>query len=201
MIFRIFGIHFEFSVPFAVMLAFLLVTDSTGLMSASLLAVTMHEIGHLVAMRLTKCLPTSIKCGLGGILISGNSYCTKKQSLLISASGPLMNLILTAVMLGLGWILNNATLCVFSAVQFLVGSVNLLPIRGLDGGDILKNILFSTNIRNVGFWCSLVSIVAACIVFVLGLAVAVKNVSNPSLLLLGIYLIIENIIILGWREN
>jgi Zn-dependent protease len=84
-------------------------------------------------------------------------------------------------------------LCVLSAVQFLVGAMNLLPIDGLDGGDVLKNILLSTNIKNVGFVCSLVSIITACAVFVLGLAVAVKNVSNPSLLLLGIYLIIVNI--------
>ncbi len=201
MSFRIFGISFDFSVPFAVMLSFLLVTDSTGLMSASLFAVAMHEMGHLVAMHLTKCLPTSIKCGLGGILISGNSYCTQKQTLLISVSGPLMNVILTAVLLGFGLVFDSYILCVFSAVQFLVGAVNLLPIKGLDGGDILKNILFSTNIKNVGFVCSLVSIVTACAVFVIGLAVAVKNVSNPSLLLLGIYLIIENIIILGWRES
>ena len=199
MSFKAFGIRFDFSVPFAVMLAFLLVTDSTGLMSASLFAVAIHEIGHLVAMWLTKCLPTAIKCGLGGILISGNSYCTNKQSLLIAASGPLMNLIFTAVILGLGLVFDSYILCVFSAVQFLVGSVNLLPIEGLDGGDIFKNILFSTNIKNVGFWCSFVSIVTACVIFVLGIAIAVKNVSNPSLLLLGIYLIIENIIILGWR--
>lgn len=192
MSFRIFGVNFEFSVPFAVMLAFLLVTDSTGLMSASLFAVVMHELGHLVAMLFTKCLPTRIKCGLGGILISGNSYCTQKQTVLISLSGPLMNLLLTAVMLGLGLAFDSYILCVFAAVQFLVGTVNLLPIDGLDGGDILKNIFLSTNIKNVGFVCSLVSIVTACAVFVSGLAVAVKNVSNPSLLLLGIYLIILN---------
>lgn len=192
MSFRVFGVNFELSVPFAVMLAFLLVTDSSGMMSSSLLAVAMHEIGHLVAMRLTKCLPTSIKCGLGGILISGNSYCTQKQTVLISLSGPLMNLVLTAVLLVLGTAFKSYMLCVLSAVQFLVGKMNLLPIDGLDGGDVLKNILLSTNIKNVGFVCSLVSIITACAVFVLGLAVAVKNVSNPSLLLLGIYLIILN---------
>ena len=192
MSFRIFGVNFEFSVPFAVLLAFLLVTDSTGLMSASLLAVALHEIGHLFAMLITKCQPTKIKCGLSGILISGNSYCTQKQTLLISVSGPLMNLLLTAVFLGFGVVFDSYMLCVFSAVQFLVGAVNLLPIDGLDGGDILKNILFSISVKNAGFLCSLVSIITACAVFVLGLAVVVKNVSNPSLLLLGIYLIILN---------
>ena len=192
MIFKVLGINIEISVPFAVIIAFLLVTDTTGLMSASLLAVSVHEAGHLVAMKLKDCAPASVKLGAGGILIIGSSFCTAGESIIIALAGPLANFLLTAVFMIIATISNSVLSFAFAAVQLLVGAVNLLPVRGLDGGTILRFLLIRLPKCNVELTLKLVSIFTAVAITVIGVAVAVKNVSNPSLLLLGLYLIIIN---------
>ena len=100
----------------------------------------------------------------------------------------------------LGLYFDSFLLAAFGVVQFLVGAVNLLPIRGLDGGTVVRILLEKYCKRNVGLILKLVSIGVSIGVLVLGVAVAVKNTSNPSLLLLGIYLIILNISRLGFDE-
>ncbi len=193
MSFKIYGIKFSISVPFAVMLAFLLLMDTSGLMSASLLAVTVHEMGHLVAMKYAKCPPLEINLRIGGILMIGNGFSTFFENLLISLSGPLANLLLFLGLWSVGALTDSLVLLTFSAVQLIVGAVNLLPVKGLDGGTVLKLLLLKFTKSNVDFVCNIISILFSCVMLVLGLAVAVKNVSNPSLLLLAIYIIILNI--------
>ncbi len=193
MSFRIFNIGFSVSVPFCVMLSFLLLSDNTGLMSASLLAVAVHEIGHLVMMKHLRSEPNEIILSIGGILMVGSRYCTARESVLIALSGPFVNLSLTAVLWCAAYFTDIAQLYALAAVQFLVGAVNLLPIKGLDGGTVLKSVFFKLLKRNAGLVTAFISVLTAVAITVLGLAVAVKNTNNPSLLLLGIYLIIINI--------
>lgn len=197
MIFKLFNIEFQISVPFAVMFAFLLVTDKTGLMSASLLAVVLHEMGHLVWMKKCRTAPKSVKMSLGGVLMIGSAFCTAKESISIALAGPIVNFLFTVVFYSLGVYFDNVLLAAFGVVQFLVGAINLLPVKGLDGGTVLTVLLEKYCKRNVVLIVKLVSFFVSVAILVLGIAVAVKNTSNPSLLLLGIYLIILNISRMG----
>ncbi len=190
---KIFGVKTYISVPFAILMAFLLVTDSTGFMGISLFAVTVHESAHLLAMKLFKCAPNSIELGIGGVLIRSNVYASFKENLITALSGPLINLFFAGLFWGLGYGFELEFFYLNSVVQFVVGGVNLLPVRGLDGGTVLRLSLEKFGLRCVGLVCSVVSLVTACVMVVAGLAVLVENVSNPSLLLLGIYLIIINV--------
>lgn len=190
---KIFGVRTYISVPFAILLAFLLVTDSTGFMGISLLAVTVHESAHILAMRFLKCAPNSVELGIGGVLIRSNVYASFKDNLITALSGPFANLILAGVFWGLGETFQIKFFYYSAVVQFVIGSVNLLPVKGLDGGTVLRIFLERLRIKYVGLVCSVVSLVSAVVITVGGLAVLVKNVSNPSLLLLGIYLIIINV--------
>lgn len=193
MIFTLFKIKFNISVPFAVVLSFLLITDQTGFMSASVLAVSVHEIGHLAAMYFTNALPESISFGFGGIEIISRSFTSFSKSLAVCISGPLANMVFFFIFYAVGKTADSYLVFCFAAVQLLVGAINLMPIRGLDGGDLLKYILSATVKCNPEFVLRWVSIIFSCAVLVLGVMVSVKNVSNPSLLLLGIYLIMLNI--------
>ena len=193
MIFKLFNIEFQISVPFAVMFAFLLVTDKTGLMSASLLAVVLHEIGHLIWMKKCRTAPKLVKMSLGGVLMVGSAFCTAKESISIALAGPIVNFLFTAVFYFFGVYFDNVLLAAFGVVQFLVGAINLLPVKGLDGGTVLTVLLEKYCKRNVALIVKLVSFCVTVGVLVLGIAVAVKNTSNPSLLLLAIYIIIMNI--------
>ena len=190
---KIFGVKTYISVPFAILMAFLLVTDSTGFMGISLFAVAVHELAHLLAMKLLKCAPNSIELGIGGVLIRSKAYASFKENLITVLSGPLVNLFFAGLFWALGYGFELEFFYLNSVVQFVVGGVNLLPVKGLDGGKVMRIILESIGVKYIGLTCSVVSIFTACAITIGGLAVLVKNVSNPSLLLLGIYLIIINV--------
>lgn len=199
--FKIFDVNFYISVPFAVLMSFMLVTDKTGLMGISLFAVILHELGHLIAMKIIKCAPNSIELKIGGVLIRNKSFGGFKDSIIVSVSGPLFNLIAFVLLYISGTFLKSDFLLANAVVQIIVGGVNLLPVKGLDGGAVMDIILRCIMVRNVGLTTAVISILTACVVTVAGLAILVKNVSNPSLLLLGIYLIIINISRLNFSDD
>lgn len=191
--FGAFGIAFEISVPFAVMIAFLLLMDKTGLMSASLFAALLHEGGHIIAMKIRKCAPKFIKCCPAGVMIIGNSTETALSSAVIAFSGPLANFIAGAVLYFEGRLSGSTGAYAFSAVQLIVGAVNMLPVKGLDGGTLTLELLKGLKVRSPEFAFSFISVFTAVATTVAGAAVAVRNTSNPSLLLLGIYLTVIHI--------
>lgn len=192
--FSVFGIDFSVSVPFTVTIAFLLIVDKTGLMSASLAAVAVHEAGHIIAMRALRCLPKEISLCFGGVSICGSAYCTFSENAVIAFSGPFANFLVFALLYALGLLTDTVTLRSFAVVQLVEGAMNIFPVCGLDGGTLLSVLLGVLNIKRRELVLKLVSFTASLAIFVTGTAVAVKNVSNPSLLLLGIYLIILNVI-------
>lgn len=192
MTFSLFGVKFDISVPFTVVIAFLLINDRTGLMSASLFAVIFHETGHLAVMKILKCEPKSVKLSAAGILICGSGYCTADENILIAISGPFANFIFTALFYVVWLVLDLKLFLYFAVVQFAVGVLNLMPVKGLDGGTVLFCILSRFKI-NARFVCSFISIVFACIILVFGTFLAVRNVGNPTLLLLGMYLTVLNV--------
>lgn len=192
--FSVFGVKLHISVPFTVMIAFLLIVDKTGLMSASLAAVAVHELGHIIAMRALKCLPKEISLRFGGILICGSAYCTFGENAVISFSGPFANFLIFGALYPLGVLSGSLYLKSFAVVQAVEGAMNLFPVKGLDGGTLIKLFLNYLNIKRRELVFNIISFTASVAIFVVGTAVAVENVSNPSLLLLGIYLIILNII-------
>lgn len=192
MIIKVFGVTVEISVPFCVVMSFLLINDKTGLMSASMLAVFVHESGHLLVMKLLKCEPQSVKLSAAGALICGSKYCTADENIVISLSGPFANLVFCGLFFGVYSLTDSVLILYFAVVQFAVGVMNLLPIKGLDGGTVLCCILSYFKV-NAEFITRLVSIVFACAMLVFGVFAAIKNTDNPTLLLLGVYLIILNV--------
>ena len=151
-------------------------------------------------MKLLKTAPKEILFRSGGLMIVGKTFLTSKEALIVALAGPITNLIFSAVFFAIGAITETYIILCFSAVQFLIGAINLFPVKGLDGGTVLKQALMYLNCKNKEILLSLISIFTSAVVTVVGLAVAVRNVSNPSLLLLGIYLVILNLI-KYWRKD
>ncbi len=104
----------------------------------TLFCALLHELGHYFAARICRATPTRIVIypfGADIALPSGlRSY---KSDIFIALSGPTLNLIL----LVLGIILSLGEF--FCACNLALAFINLLPIRGLDGGTILHNALLS----------------------------------------------------------
>ena len=133
----------DMPLPALFWLALLLALDGTGLVRLSLLCALLHESGH-VAVYLAlfhrpprlKVSPTGICLSLRGVLLSS------RRALLLAAAGPLINLLCCASaifwMKLAGYSYRGYW---FASVNLLLGTVNLLPLPGLDGQRIVEALL------------------------------------------------------------
>ena len=133
----------DLPLPALFWLALLLALDGTGLVRLSLLCALLHESGH-VAVHLVllhrlprlKVSPTGICLSMRGVLLPS------QKALLLAAAGPLMNLICCASAIFwmelAGYSYRGYW---FAAVNLLLGTVNLLPLPGLDGQRIVEALL------------------------------------------------------------
>ena len=114
---------------------FLLLTDTPILLAALLPAALLHELAHYAVLRLCGVRTARFTLtGLGASLyVSELHRLSYGAELLSAAAGPLMNLLL--------WVLLSLTgreeLTLFAGAQMVLGVLNLLPVRPMDGGRIL----------------------------------------------------------------
>ncbi len=189
MSFRLFGIRFTITVPFCLLLVFMLLVDRTGLMGWMLLAVLLHEGGHLVCMAAASARPRAIRLQAGTIRIEKSGrLLTRREELRIAAGGPLTNLFCA----GSGYILYGCTgtpaAALFFAVHLLYGLFNLLPLLGLDGGTICY-LFLSRRLgeERAGRCCKCLSWFLSAFILLAGGFLVTKG--NPALLFTGVYLI------------
>lgn len=114
---------------------FLLLTDTPILLAALLPAALLHELAHYAVLRLCGVRTARFTLtGLGASLYAPELHrLSYGAELLSAAAGPLMNLLL--------WVLLSLTgreeLTLFAGAQMVLGVLNLLPVRPMDGGRIL----------------------------------------------------------------
>ena len=115
--------------------AFLLLTDTPALLAALLLAALLHELAHYVVLRLFGVRTARFTVtGLGATLCVPELHrLSYGAELLSAAAGPLMNLLLWVVLSLTG----RDELTLFAGAQMVLGILNLLPVRPMDGGRIL----------------------------------------------------------------
>ena len=113
--------------------ALIIVGGSSALIT--LFAAALHEFGHIAAIKLCGGRLQKIRLTLSGAEIDAALWqlCRGSRAFVYSA-GALMNLLTGALGLWLG--LNS-----FAAASFAIGIVNLLPVRMLDGGCLLAELI------------------------------------------------------------
>ena len=127
---------------FAVMLTLSLILSHSLFSLAALLAALLHEIGHILVARLCKIRLVECKIGIygAGLFPECNLFSYQKE-ILLCAAGPLANFLTATV----GMIIFNCYpsdfLQWFIFSSFLLGVMNLLPIKDFDGGRILYSLL------------------------------------------------------------
>ena len=153
----------------ALILLIMAVTDRSGLCAAALLAATVHEWGHLLAARLMRIPFSAFRLELTGARLEVvGRVLTYREEWLLCAAGPIFSLLFSASLAPL-W-QHHSFLVSVSTVSFLLGMLNLLPIKGFDGGRmlsvVLMNLLGERACCAVLRCCSLV-----CLLFIWELAV------------------------------
>ncbi len=113
------------------------------------LSVLLHELAHsFVAIGEGLKVKDITLFFLGGMANLENECATSKGSLKIAISGPSVSLLLAFLMFLLSNILSGSSLIISNlfkqvgGLNFLIGIFNLLPIIPLDGGVILKSLIW-----------------------------------------------------------
>lgn len=194
--FRLFGIEIHVTVLFAVTVAFLLTIDRTGILIPMFAAAFLHEFGHIVAMKLFNTAPKQIilhPCSVT-IVDSFPSH-GGKSDIIISLSGPFANFIAALPLYIAFKFTGKLEFANWYAVQIITGAFNLIPVNGLDGGRILLILAGKAfGSQRAVLILKIVSLLFAGALIIAGITLIVRFESNPSLLFVGVYLAILNII-------
>lgn len=189
--FKIFGIDFGVSVGFMAVITFMLYVDRTGLMLPTLEAVLSHEAGHIIMLMAFGFKPKKIRLQLGTVAVDGKYFLSPVKEGIMLLAGPLFNIILSICLFGGYKYCLDISLLNRSLIMLVVGGINLLPIRGLDGGGILSLVLerrlkqFTANTVERA-----VSLIFISTLFALGVHIFITSGQNPSLIIFAIYLFV-----------
>lgn len=158
----------------------------------------LHELGHLLAGVALGFRPKSLRINPLGLSISfwikaedynkriykGNLLALKK--LLIAMAGPMVNFMLVLLFSTTDFCNTNQELLIYSNV--LIGLFNLIPIYPLDGGRILKNILYiCTGLEDTYSYINLISYISIVILTMFS-SIMVFYLQNIAVLLIIGYL-------------
>ncbi len=176
-------IYISFS--FTICITLLALLDKSGLLFVSFIAVFMHEIGHYIALKTLGIKSIEISFVLAAVKLNIQEHIDNKRLAIIAGAGPLFNLLLS----GLIFTESHYIKC-FGAANLLLFIFNILPVSNLDGGDILRYFLCSMFKENGEKIFKYVSIIVITLFFAPIGVFFMLNFSNPTILLVGIYLII-----------
>ena len=161
--------------PFAFLIALLLIFDKTGMMSVSVIAVTLHELGHLMALYALNLPPKSITLSIIGVNIK-QTYLFEKPifETVVAAAGPISNLLTSFFLVPFIDKAFPAALCAAGIVI---------------GGDILNSLLsIQLNENKVNIITKVTNIITIVLVAFIGVCLLLSPSRNPTMLIAAVYL-------------
>ncbi len=193
--FKLLGTEIYISFLFAAVITLMLLFDKTGLILPLLFAVFMHELGHLFMMYIKESAPKRIKLIPASVQITKSFSGDYKNDILISLSGPFVNILLFSVFyFNYKCYQNTATLYI-ALLNLIIGVFNLLPIKGLDGGTIFYCVLCRcTNINKAELILNLISFLSGLVLLLSAVVLTIRGKINISLYIMAIYLLVTTLI-------
>ena len=183
---RIRNFRLELSYPFIALCAFVAVGSAyTGYLFCAL-AVIIHELGHLAAMRACGVRADGMRITAFNIIINERDRhgVSSVRDFIITLAGPLANLTAYGVLLPFS--------SVFALVNLFIGLFNLLPVSGLDGGQLVYLALVRRlSPRGSAIAVDSLTFIISLPLFAVGILVLFESKYNFSLLFLSIYLILN----------
>ena len=149
-----------------------------------------HEYGHLRAMRRFGIRTKGMYLipFVGGIAVGENAR-THWQDVYIAMMGPVFGLLMTVAFYAVYLSTTNHFAGLVASVSALVNVFNLLPIHPLDGGRVVRALVFSGRSR----WAFGALLVGSAACFALAV--------NLGLALLSFFIVIGVVdLLFGWRE-
>lgn len=188
---KLFGIVISVSFPAVAFLSIAILCDKKGAVPLCFISSLLHEIGHIIAMIVKGAEFKSIKFGLGDVSINADSQkLSYSDEIFITISGVAVNFILSLLMFAVWSIFKLSIFYDLSVVNLLLAFFNLLPVRFLDGGQLL---LYALKKRLAPTACDkivdILTLVFVIPIGVLGFIFLFNSTYNFSLLFAALYLI------------
>lgn len=128
---------------------------------AGFISILVHELGHALTARKFGAFSEITLQAFGGYAAYTGVRLTRPQSFLVTAAGPVVQILLGLAVLLLQWRLPplnpNAEhfLFMLMAISLVWAVLNLLPILPLDGGQMLNSILGPQRIK-ITLWVTII---------------------------------------------
>ena len=126
--------------PFA--LVILLMNENPESIYLILLSIIIHEIGHFLGIKIFNVKIDNIKIEPFGVTISINKYTNYKKEILVASFGPLNGFFVATLCLFLQNKYPSVYIFYFMILNISYSIINIIPCEFLDGGLIVKSILF-----------------------------------------------------------
>lgn len=188
---RAFGVVFSASFPAVALLALSVVCDRKGTVTLCVFSSLLHEMGHIIVMRLKGAHLKSVSFNLGEVAINADtSELSYGDEALVAIGGVTVNLLMAALGFGLWKITSYGLWFNFFVINGFIFCFNMLPIRLLDGGEVLvillrRRVSEKTVLRII----NLLSFVFLVPLGTIGLISVFNSRYNFSLLFATLYLI------------
>ena len=150
-------------------------------------AATVHEVGHIVFLKLNKIKKPVLSLGLlGGCITADMSRLSYGREMAVYLGGAAFNLFACAVSFAAMRLANGEYLMFFFFANLFYAALNLLPISGLDGGRALECLLlgFCNNPFLAVKVCSFISSLFSLVTFLVFVPFVGCFKNNLTLILL-----------------
>lgn len=182
----------EISYPLAAMMTAVILYDNSLSVVCCLMAVAMHESGHLIMLHRFGCMPERIRLTLFDIAIMDRSKALRgiRQELWVVLAGVAANIIVMAAVFPLMYFYHFRWAQQLFNADLTLALFNILPVNTLDGGQALGLILSSKlDIRTSLLIQDIVSLIIIIPLTAAGFLLLVSTRYNFSLLLTAVYLL------------
>lgn len=166
-----------------------------GYMMPAFLSVCAHEGAHLSAMLVLGERVREVSFEPFGILIKRESEGGEfNKNLIIALAGCILNFFVFLILFAVHKLCENEQILVISAINLALFIINILPVSGLDGAQVLKLVLEKYKSEEIADSTGkIVSVITSGIILIFGVIIYFKVRQNPSLILLSLYLLFQSV--------
>lgn len=192
--FKLFGTEIYVSFLFAAVISVMLATDRTGMALPSIFAVFMHEMGHLFCMWVLDTAPKSVKLIPASVQITQSFSGSYKKDMTVALMGPAVNFILFFTLYFNYLAFGNRLTLYYALINLIIGSFNMLPVKGLDGGTVLFCLLVKKfDYNRSQLIVKLTTFFVGLIALIIAVTLTIRGKINISLYIIAIYLFVMSI--------
>jgi len=132
-----FNIHTSAYILIALMIYFM----PLDIIAAYMLAIIVHELGHILSLMMLGCRIFGLSLGFSGLVIEHNGGMTELQNVICALAGPGAGLLFAYFASYSALASDNHFMELCAGLSLILTTFNLLPVLPLDGGVALKNTL------------------------------------------------------------